>query len=56
MKKSIIYLILLVILSFSIHWIGDYPTLQVIIGSAWCVVGFLLAYNISDYLINKTKK
>jgi len=55
MKKSIIYLILLVILSFSIHELGDYPILQGIAGLGWCIVGFLLAYNISDYLLNKTK-
>jgi hypothetical protein len=56
MKKSIIYLILLVILSLSIHELGDYPTLQFMAGLGWCVVGFLLAYNITDYLLNKTKK
>jgi len=56
MKKSIIYLILLVILSFSIHWLGDYPTLQMMAGLAWCVVGFFLAYTITDYLLNKTNK
>ena len=56
MKKSLIYLILLVILSFSIRWLGDYPALQFIAGFGWCVIGFLLAYNIIDYLLNKTKK
>ena len=51
MKNIILSAILLVLLSFSIRWLIDYPTLQVIAGLGWCVAGFLFLHNLINYLL-----
>jgi len=51
--KNTIYTILLVLLSLSMKWIADYPSILFITGIGWCLVGFLLIRNILKYLTNK---
>jgi hypothetical protein len=51
--KNTIYIILLVLLSLSMKWIADYPSILFIVGLGWCVVGFLLIRSILRHLTNK---
>jgi len=50
--KNIIYIILLIFLSLSMGRLADYPSLALIAGIGWCVVGFLLVRNILKHLTN----
>jgi hypothetical protein len=51
--KNTIYIILLVLLSLSMKWIADYPSILFIAGIGWCVAGFLLIRSILRHLTNK---
>jgi hypothetical protein len=50
--KNIIYIILLIFLSLSMGRLADYPSLALIAGISWCVMGFLLVRNILKHLTN----
>ena len=56
MIKNIVYLVLLVIFSFTLPYLTDYPTLAVIVGLGWCVSAALLLNKIITYILEKTTK
>ncbi len=56
MNKNIIYLILMVLFSIGIRKLEYYPVLQTMSAMGWCIAGFLLLYNVIDYLMKKFTK
>jgi hypothetical protein len=46
----------MVLFSIGIRKLVYYPTLQTISAIGWCIVGFILMYNIIDYLMRKFTK
>jgi hypothetical protein len=56
MSKNITYLILIIIFSFTIPRLIEYPVLLNIAGVGWCIAGSLLLYNTIDYLMKKFTK
>jgi hypothetical protein len=56
MIKNIIYLVLLIVFSFTIPQLTDYPILLMITGLGWCISAALLLYKIINYILEKTKK
>ena len=51
MKNIISSAVLLILLSFSIRWLIDYPILQTMAGLGWCVTGFLFMRSLINYLL-----
>jgi hypothetical protein len=56
MIKNIIYLVLLIVFSFAIPQLTDYPFLLMITGLGWCISAALLLYKIINYILEKTTK
>jgi hypothetical protein len=56
MIKNIIYLVLLVVFSFAIPHLAEYPVLLLIAGFGWCISAALLLYKVINYILEKTKK